>query len=272
MGALAGLAVAGIAAALLVLFGPGAVVAQSHSATRTFQDTWAAPGSEFRVDISARDYGPFGQVAETLPLGFSYLRSSLPAGAVDVEGQTVEFTLFGSDDFHYVVTVPAEEGRYMFSGTIRNSDREAQTIVGDTHLRVGPPPTPTPTPTATPTPTPTPTPSPTPTPTPTPSPTPTPTPSPTPTPTPTSTPTPSPTPDVQATVDARMAAALATMTAPTPTPPPPTPTPVLRTLLTREPEDTERGSVFPGWMPVLLIGVAALVLIGGLVVFGRLRS
>ena len=272
---LLGLAV-GVAMIVLALLGqPGAVDAQSHSATRTFQADWASPGSEIRINISASNYGPFGQVVETLPSGLSYVRSSLEKREVDVNGQTVQFTLFGVSSFYYVVSVPAEEGQYTFSGVIRNSERAERAVSGHTQLRVGPPPTPTPTPTPTPIPTPSPSPTLTPalTPTPLPMPTPFPTPTPTPmsTPSPTPTPTPSPTPDIEATVEARVVAALATVTAPTPTPTP-TPTPI---VITRAPlpepdlPDEEESGVVPSWAPVLLIGLAIGTLIGGLIVFRR---
>ena len=97
---------------------PAIVQAQSHSASRTFQASWASPDSELRVNISASNYGPFGQVVETLPSGFSYVRSSVETSEVDVDGQTVQFTLFGVSSFYYVVRVPAEEGQHTFSGVI----------------------------------------------------------------------------------------------------------------------------------------------------------
>ena len=71
-----------------------------------------------------------------------------------------------------------------------------------------------------------------------------------------------------------MAAALATATASMPTPAAVTPTPIVRTRapLPEPPDPVEEESgVFPSWAPVLLIGLAIGVLIGGLVVFGRRR-
>jgi hypothetical protein len=185
---------------------PVAVEAQSHSASRSFQRSWAAPGSQFQVTITARDYGAFGQVVEELPAGFTYIGNSLGAAHEEVDSQTIRFNLLGETRFSYTVTVPEREGLYTFSGIIKNIDKEERTIAGRTTLRVGPAPTATPTrePTATPTPEPTATPKPEPTttpvpestatPTPTPTPVPTPTPAPTPTPTPVPTPTPAPTP------------------------------------------------------------------------------
>ena len=254
LGTFLGLAV-GVAMATLVLPGqPGAVDAQSHTATRTFQADWASPGSEVTVTLSTHDYGPFGQVEETLPMGFSYVRSSLGTQEVAVEGQTVRFTLFGTSAFTYVVKVPTVVGQYTFSGAIRNSDRVAQTIAGNAQLRVGPAPTPTPspTPTATPTPTPSPTPSPTPTPTITPSPTPS----------PTATPVPTATPDIEATVDARVASALATVVASTPTAEEAMPT-------ATPPPQPEGSDAFTSWVPALLIGIVAVAFAAGLIGFGR---
>ena len=163
LGTSSGLAIGAFMIVLALLGQPGAVDAQSHSASRTFQASWASPGSELRVNISASNYGPFGQVVETLPDGFSYVRSSVDTSGVDVEGQTVQFTLFGVSSFYYVMRVPDTEGQYTFSGIIRNSNRVERTIAGHTQLRVGPAPTPTPSPTPTPTPMPTPTPTATPT-------------------------------------------------------------------------------------------------------------
>ena len=124
---------------------PGGVDAQSHSASRAFQQTWAAPGSELLVTITASNYGPFGQMVETLPDGFTFVSSSLDGAQVSSEGQTVRFTLLGDASFDYTVTVPSVEGQYVFAGIIKNDDREEQTISGRTQLRVGPPPTPVPT-------------------------------------------------------------------------------------------------------------------------------
>ena len=254
LGMIPAIAVALAVGAMALLAQPSTVDAQSQSASRSFRANWVAPGGEFRVDVSVRNYGPFGQVAETLPAGFTYVRSSLAATEVDVEGQTVRFNLFGVTSFFYIVRAPTTEGEYVFSGLIQNSDRNARAVTGHTRVRVGPmptpvptqPPTATPTPTRTPTPTPEPTATPTPTPTPTPVPTATPTPLPTPTPTPTATPSPTPTPTPAPTA--------------TPTPSPtPTPTPTA----TPVPEPPEPEMVVPGWIWVVvaLAGLEAIVIV-----------
>ena len=225
LGAFAALAIVAMVGALALLAQPGGVEAQSHSATRTFRQNWAAPGGELRVTITASNYGAFGQVVETLPDGFTFKSATLPSSQIEQEGQVVRFNLFGDSSVNYVVTVPTTEGRYTFTGVIRNVDRAERSVTGHTQFRVGPPPTPAPTSTPTPVPTATSTPVPTATPTPeptaTPEPTSTPPPSPTPEPTATSTPSPTPTPE------------------PTPTPTPePTATPAPEPSATPSPTAT----------------------------------
>ena len=201
LGAFVFLAIAAMVGAVALLAQPGSVEAQSHSATRTFQQDWASPGGVLQVTITASNYGGFGQIIETLPAGFTFVSSTLPlANQTEVEGQVINFNLFGDSSFIYVVTVPTTEGQYIFSGIFKNFDRQERTVAGHTQVRVGPPPTPappatsTPEPTATPEPAATSTPEPTETPTPEPTATPTPEPTATPTPEPTATSTPAPTP------------------------------------------------------------------------------
>ena len=64
------------------------------------------------------DYGPFGQVVETLPPGFSYEGSDLSEAVAVVEGQTVAFTLLGDERFTYAVAASRAEGSYSFSGVL----------------------------------------------------------------------------------------------------------------------------------------------------------
>ena len=214
LGALAALAIAAMVGALALLAQPGVVEAQSHSANRTFQRTWAAPDGELRVTITASNYGAFGQVVETLPDGFTFKSSTLPSNQFEQEGQVVRFNLFGDSSFSYVVTVPTREGQCAFAGVVRNVDRAERSVTGHTQFRVGPPPTPAPTATPTPEPTATPTPEPTATPVPTEPPTP----SPTPAPTATATATPSPTPTPEPTPTATPAPTATPTPAPTATP------------------------------------------------------
>ena len=152
LGAFAALAAAAVVGAILIVAQPGVLEAQSHSATRSFQQDWAAPSSELRVTITVSNLGGFGQAVETLPAGFTYLRATPADLNVEVDGQDLAITVFGTSSFTYYVTVPAADGQYTFSGIIRNADLAERTIAGDTQLRVGPPPTPAPTSTPEPTP------------------------------------------------------------------------------------------------------------------------
>ena len=130
LGALAALAVAAMVGALALLTPAGVVEAQSHSASRAFEQTWGAPGSELQVTITVSNYGPFGQVVETLPEGFTFVSASLPDNQIAEEGQVVSFNLFGDPSFTYVATIPTAEGQYVFSGVVRNQDKEERMISG----------------------------------------------------------------------------------------------------------------------------------------------
>ena len=79
LGMIPAIAVALAVGAMALLAQPSTVEAQTPSANRSFRANWVPPGAEFRVDVSVRNYGPFGQLAETLPAGFTYVRSSLAA-------------------------------------------------------------------------------------------------------------------------------------------------------------------------------------------------
>ena len=114
------LAVAGLAA----LAGTSGLEASGHSAVRSFAQSWAPPGGQLVVTITATNYGGFGQVEETLPAGFSYAGTSLGDTSVTVDGQTVSFVLLGDRSFTYTVEVPGAEGRYTFTGVFSDSDRE----------------------------------------------------------------------------------------------------------------------------------------------------
>ena len=273
LGTIAVLAVAAVVGAAAL---PGGVDAQSHSASRAFQQTWAAPGGELLVTITASNYGPFGQMVETLPDGFTFVSSSLDDAQVSSEGQTVRFTLLGDASFDYTVTVPSVEGQYVFAGIIKNDDREEQTISGRTQLRVGPPPTPVPT--ATPVPTPMPAPTATPTPQPTATPVPTLTPAPTPTATPTPEPSATPTPELTGLPRTVLRIPTATPTA-TPTPEPkatpvPTPTHTPIPAATAEPgsPDVFGGLPGPWWLVPLVVGAIGIVALLGLFLYVRGRS
>ena len=132
-----------------------ALEASSHSAVRSFSQSWAPPGGRLVVTITATNYGGFGQVEETLPEVFSFTGSSLSEGSVTVDGQTVSFVLLGDGSFTYTVDAPDEEGAYAFSGVLKDANREESVIGGASQVLVGPEPAAAPTsePAATPTPT-----------------------------------------------------------------------------------------------------------------------
>ena len=163
-----------------------------------------------QLTVSATGYGAIGLLKETLPEGFTFVESDLAAATVKVDGQTVIFTLLGAQLITYMVTAPAAEGQYDFSGVLLDDLKQEVITAGDSSIRVGPEPTPTPDagahehagaygdaysrpPHREPTATPAPTASPAPTATPKPTPTPSPQPTPTATPVPTATPMPAPT-------------------------------------------------------------------------------
>ena len=94
------------------------------------------------VTITAGGFGLFGRVAEALPPGFRYVSSSLPHGAVTVEGREVSFILFGllETGFTYTVTASSEAGSYSLSGVLTNFDGEEVPVGGALIITVGDPP------------------------------------------------------------------------------------------------------------------------------------
>ena len=231
---------------------PDGVEASGHSASRTFASPWVAPGGQLQVTITAMDYGAFGQVVETLPAGFRFVRSSLPAAAVNAETDTVKFTLLGDERFTYTVEAPAAEGTYDFSGLLLDRGKEEQQVGGDTSLRVGPAPTPAPTPESTATATATAT--------AVPAAAPTAAPTRTPPPTSTATPRPMATPTLEPTATPVLQPTATPVPQPTATPvPQPTATPT-RVPLASPPRTDESGGV-PGW--VILLG--AVIIAAGVI-------
>ena len=101
-----------------------AVAQQTPSATRSFDKTTVEPGENVTVTITAGGYGGFGAVTETLPVGFTYVSSSLGSEQVtETDARTVRFTLQGDTSFRYTVTASSVEVSHTFSGTLRDSDR-----------------------------------------------------------------------------------------------------------------------------------------------------
>ena len=84
------------------------------SAVRSFSSSTVAPGGELRVTIQTTGLSRLGKVEDTLPEGFTYLGSDLPAAKVEVSGQTVAFYPFGDDRFTYRVSAPTRPDTYSF--------------------------------------------------------------------------------------------------------------------------------------------------------------
>ena len=106
-----------------------AVAQQTPSATRSFDKTTVEPGGSVTVTITAGNYGGAGAVTEELPVGFSYVSSSLGSEQVTETGaQTVRFTLQGDTSFRYTVTASSVERTHTFSGTLRDSDRNDHNV------------------------------------------------------------------------------------------------------------------------------------------------
>ena len=143
---------------------------------RSFSDDPVQAGDQVTVTIDniGLGGGGFGQIEETLPTAVSFVANSEAAlsganGAAvtaSASGQTVTFTLLGTESISYDVTVDATaaDGDYDFMGVFRDTPGATGTAIeGDGSLRVGPDPTPVPTATPEPTPEPTPVPGTTPT-------------------------------------------------------------------------------------------------------------
>lgn len=113
--------------------------ASAQIATRSMPST-IEPSEIFEVRIDVSGYGAFGQVVEMLPSDFSFMGSSLQSYQVDVEGQTVKFTLLGERSFTYKVRAAGEEGTYTFKGVLKDEYKKEYPIGGDSQIIVTPPP------------------------------------------------------------------------------------------------------------------------------------
>ena len=115
------------------------------SATRSFSSAQVVLGDELTVTITAVGYGQFGAVTETLPTGFTYSGSSLDAGQVSQNGQTVRFVLLeelAGNSFTYSARAPSTVGSHSFSGTLLDEDRNERPVGGAARVQVQPPPPP----------------------------------------------------------------------------------------------------------------------------------
>ncbi len=104
------------------------------TAMRTLPEEPVSADERFTIEIEASHYGIHGYVIETLPDGFEFEDYS---GLVEVEGDTVEFELWGEPSFTYTVTAPDTEGTYTFSGILIEEEKNEYDIRGDTEIVVG---------------------------------------------------------------------------------------------------------------------------------------
>jgi hypothetical protein len=107
------------------------------TATRILPEETVAAGECFTIEIEASYYGYFGNIVETLPEGFVYEDSTLNSESIEVEEDTVEFSLEGEPSFTYTVTAPDEEDTYIFDGILIDEDKNEYDIGGNTEIVVG---------------------------------------------------------------------------------------------------------------------------------------
>jgi hypothetical protein len=107
------------------------------TATRTLPEELVSAGEVFTIELEASHYGYFGKVVETLPDGFEFEDSTLNSESIEVEDETVEFTLEGEPSFTYTVTAPDEEDTYTFEGILIDEEKDEYDIGGDTEIVVG---------------------------------------------------------------------------------------------------------------------------------------
>jgi hypothetical protein len=123
--------VVGLGVALLVAgyLGPAPVQAQTPAtAHRYFSSSTVPAGGELVVTVTARGYGRFGQVVETLPAGFTYMSSNQPG--VEARGQVVMLPFLMGDTVTYRVTAPAVAGADSFTGVLKDEDKSEVTVGG----------------------------------------------------------------------------------------------------------------------------------------------
>jgi hypothetical protein len=99
-----------------------------------------APGRQLTVTITAEGHGSFGEVAETLPAGFTYLSGSLPDDQVTRDGQTVTFALLGGTPpttFTYTVTASSVQRDHSFTGVFSGVDADRGPFAAFDDVQVG---------------------------------------------------------------------------------------------------------------------------------------
>ena len=102
--------------------------------TRTLPEEPVSTGEDFNIEIEASHYGIHGFVVETLPDGFVLEDYS---GLVEIEGDTLEFELWGEPSFTYTVIAPDGEDTYTFEGILIDEEKNEYDVRGDTEIVVG---------------------------------------------------------------------------------------------------------------------------------------
>ena len=96
------------------------------------------PDGELVVTISVADYGGIGQLTETFPADFTFVRSSPEATR---SGQTLTFNLVGDSSVSYTLTAPTTTGRSrLFSGNLEPAEGEGVVVGGPSSVTVSSPP------------------------------------------------------------------------------------------------------------------------------------
>lgn len=98
------------------------VPASAGSAERTFPSS-VSSNQEFKVTVNVSDYGAAGQVLEKLPSGFTFVSSTLPKRAVNVNGSEVSFLLMTEKSFSYTLKAPSTTGTYKIVGILRDINK-----------------------------------------------------------------------------------------------------------------------------------------------------
>ena len=99
-------------------------------AVRSFSPESVEPRGRITVTIDTFGLGAEGTVTETMPIGFSYVSSSLPDSTVNTRGRVVEFTPSAETAFTYTVGAPQVAGSFSFSGVLTNSDGDEVPVGG----------------------------------------------------------------------------------------------------------------------------------------------
>jgi hypothetical protein len=107
------------------------------TATRTLPEELVSEGEVFTIELETSHYGYFGKVVETLPDGFVYEDSTLNPESIEVEDETVVFSLEGEPSFTYTVTAPDEVDTYTFEGILIDDEKNEYDIGGDNEIVVG---------------------------------------------------------------------------------------------------------------------------------------